>query len=126
MMIDSCNTMNMTVTSMEQEFKNLRDSYEVLILKIIDEVEPQGVLRTWLFDVFVQGYKVIDMLNIYKCYNVLTHVKVVKVVEQIWFGTYDRKKLGLTVIKRPDSVPSSLMQTYNLEIDYFCKLDLCF
>ena len=50
MLIRTCDKLNDTVTTVDNGLDKLEENYEDLILRILDTVNPPGVLRNWLFD----------------------------------------------------------------------------
>ena len=106
--------MNDTVTTVDSGFEKLLESYEDLVIRIIDVVNPPGVLRHWIFDNCEGKAKVIDYLAYYKRVDILKHVKVVKTVEHIWYGIYDYKSY---------STVSAFLRT-STEARHFSKFDV--
>ena len=109
--------MNDTVTTVDSGFEKLLESYEDLVIRIIDVVNPPGVLRQWLFDNCESKAKVIDYLAYYKRVDILKHVKVVKTVEHIWYGIYDYKSYSTVSAFLRTSTEARHLSKFNVDLD---------
>ena len=109
--------MNDTVTTVDTGFEKLLESYEDLVIRIIDVVNPPGVLRQWLFDNCESKAKVIDYLAYYKRVDILKHVKVVKTVEHIWYGIYDYKSYSTVSAFLRTSTEARHLSKFNVDLD---------
>ena len=109
--------MNDTVTTVDSGFEKLLESYEDLVIRIIDVVNPPGVLRQWLFDNCESKAKVIDYLAYYKRVDILKHVKVVKTVEHIWYGIYDYKSYSTVSAFLRTSTEARHLSKFNVDLE---------
>ena len=102
---------------MDSGFEKLLESYEDLVIRIIDVVNPPGVLRHWLFDNCESKAKVIDYLAYYKRVDIMKHVKVVKTVEHVWYGIYDYKSYSTVSAFLRTSTEARHLSKFNVDLE---------
>ena len=122
MILKLLETIDKTVVGMEEEFGTLQKALVELLTHVVDNVEPSGVLRNWLFDDFDDELKVIDYLGQFRVLDLLQHPKIVKTVEHIWYGIYDWSKEGsfTTTIKSTNA--GIVYRSLNLNLDTFLSM----
>ena len=89
------------------------------MLQIIDDTDNFQILRNWLFDEFAEGLKVIDFLAQMKLLKILNHNKIAKIVEQIWTGNYDQRKLASIIQSIKVSQIGEAYRNLNINLDNF-------
>ena len=77
------------IKNLDDQILILKDELEELMILLVDEKKNSDVLRTWLYESYGSKDKIIDYIGFYKPLNLLQHPKMVKSVEQIWYGIYD-------------------------------------
>ena len=93
LLIKMLKTFEANTESMKIDLNILQEEIEAVMLQIIDDTDNSQILRNWLFDEFAEGLKVIDFLAQMNLLKILNHNKIAKIVEQIWTGNYDQRKL---------------------------------
>ena len=111
------------VLSMRNELKELEKRIVKLVIRILDNIDSNGILSCWLFDEFDDELKVIDYFVQLDLIEILKSSKVSKVVEIIWSGIYDWNKEGslLNEIKTVTVGEPHRVLGINQKIQYIIK-----
>ena len=119
LLVKMLKTFEANTASMKIDLNILQDEIEAMMLQIIDDTENSQILRNWLFDDFAEGLKVIDFLAQMDLLKILNNNKIAKIVEQIWTGNYDQRKITSIMQSIKVSQIGEAYRNLNINLDTF-------
>ena len=117
LLIKMLKTFEANTATMKIDLNILQEEIEAVMLQIIDDTDNSQILRNWLFDDFAEGLKVIDFLAQLYLLKIINHNKIAKIVEQIWTGNYDQRKIDTIMQTIKVSEVGEAYRNLNINLD---------